>query len=385
MLADGVRTTAYLAAIRGGVHSGAIVVEIGTGVGYFAVAACAAGARHVFAMEINPVIELGAQVAADNGCADRITFIRGDSRRVKLPEPADVLLSDLRGVMPLFGDHIPTIADARTRMLRPGATIIPRRDTLWVAPCAAPAGWRRDHITIGDAPHGIDRRAVAAKLRSDWYQCHLRSDELAAAGVQWAALDYATIESPNVTGHADWVFSRDAAVDGIALWFEGDLGFGATLSNSPLAPRELYGQAFCPLERSLDVRGGDRLAVDLSANHVNGDYVWGWSSTLTPCAADSKPFAFRQSNLAARVVSASWLRARSAGHIPPRGASTELWTTMLGLVDGARTIGEIAAALRKAHPDAFADPEAAFRFVSSGIGTLDDEDVVAFPPIPSTG
>lgn len=385
MLADGVRTAAYLAAIQRGVRAGAVVVEIGTGVGYFAVAACAAGARRVFAIEVNPVIELGALVASDNGCADRITFVRGDSRLVNLPEAGDVLLSDLRGVLPLFGDHIATIRDARTRLVRRGATLIPRSDTLWAAPCAAPAGWRRDHMEIGDAPHGIDRRAVAARLRSDWYQCHLGGDDLAADGVTWTTLDYTTIESPNVAGRADWTFSRDRVVDGLALWFDGDLGFGSTLSNSPLAPRELYGQAFLPFERSLQVRAGDQLAVELSANHVNGDYVWGWNSALTPCAPGLRPVSFRQSSLAARVVSAGWLRARSAGHRPQRGMSTKLWATMLGLVDGTRTIDEIASALHAAHPEAFADSESAFRFVSSGVGSLDDEDAVAFPPIRSTG
>ena len=174
-------------------------------------------------------------------------------------------------------------------------------------------------------------------------------------------------------------------VDGLAQWFDGDLGFGSTLSNSPHAPRGLYGQAFFPFERSLQVRAGDQLVVELSAHHLNGDYTWGWDSTLTPCEPGSGPIAFRQSNLAARVVSARWLRARGAGHRPQRGASTMLWTTMLGLVDGTRTIDDIASALRAAHPEAFEDSESAFRFVSSGVGSLDDEDAVAFPPIRSTG
>jgi protein arginine N-methyltransferase 1 len=313
MLADGGRTAACLAAIRGAVQPGSVVVEIGTGVAYFAVAACMAGARRVYAIEINPVIELGAQVAADNGCADRITFVRGDSRQVTLPERGDVLLSDLRGVLPLFGDHIPTIADARARLLVRDATLIPRRDTLWAAPCSAPAWWRRDHIDIGDAPHGIDRRAVAARVRSDWYRCHAKATDLKAAPAEWGALDYATIDASSVDGHAAWDFAADADVDGLVLWFDGDYGFGATISNSPLRDRRLYGQAFFPLERSLAVRAGDHIAVELRAAHVSGEYVWSWNSTLTPAAARSERVEFRQTNLASHVVALDQLRRLARG------------------------------------------------------------------------
>lgn len=311
MFADKARTAAYFDAIRRAVRPGSAVVEIGTGVGYFAVAACRAGARRVYAIELNPAIELAKQLAADNGCADRITFIRDDSRRVTLPEPGDVLLSDLRGVLPLFEAHIPTIIDARTRLVRAGAALVPRSDTLWVAPCTAPEEWRRDHGDFGGEPYGIDRSAVDARVRSDWYRCRFNAAELTGAGVRWATLDYATIDSANVAGRAEWTFARDGVSDGLAIWFEGDFGFGVTLSNSPCAPRTLYGQAFFPFERPLHVSGGDRLSVALAANCINGEYLWGWDSTLTRGGTDSGSVAFRQSTLASHLVSLERLRELS--------------------------------------------------------------------------
>lgn len=322
MFADIARTGGYLAAIAHAVRPGSVVVEIGTGVGFFAVAACRAGARHVYAIELNPLVEIAEQVASDNGCADRITFIRGDSRLASVAETGDVLLSDLRGVLPLCSDHIPTIVDARRRLVRPGATLVPRSDTLWAAPCAAPAEWRRRHVTPGDAPHGIDRRAVAARVRSDWIHCRLERDDLAGDAVQWAALDYATIESPNIAGRAEWVFERDAAPEGLAVWFDGDLGFGATILNSPCVPPTLYGQTFFPFERALVARAGDHLTVEFTANHVNGDYLWSWNSTLTPVAPGAAPVSFRQNNLAAQIVSLGRLRALSTAARDDAGRST---------------------------------------------------------------
>jgi protein arginine N-methyltransferase 1 len=312
MFADEARTSAYLAAIERAVKPGSTVVEIGTGVGYFAVAACRAGAARVYAIEINPAVELAAQLARDNNCADRITFIRDDSRRVTLPERGDVLLSDLRGVLPLFEAHIPSIADARTRLVRPGAALVPRCDTLWVAPCTAPDEWRHDHIAPGNDPYGIDRRAVAARVRSDWHRCRLGADEVLGAGVRWATLDYTTIESANIEGGAEWTFAHDATADGLAIWFDADFGFGVTLSNAPAAPRTLYGQAFFPFERPIHVSAGDRLATQLTASCINGEYLWGWNSTMTSAVTGAGPVFFRQSTLASHVVSLERLRTLSA-------------------------------------------------------------------------
>ncbi|HEY2848918.1 MAG TPA: 50S ribosomal protein L11 methyltransferase [Gemmatimonadaceae bacterium] len=312
MFADEPRTAAYMSAIQRAVRPGSTVVEIGTGVGYFAVAACRAGARRVYAIELNPAIELAMQLAADNGCVDRITFIRDDSRRVTLAEQGDVLLSDLRGVLPLFQEHIPTIVDARTRLVRPGAALVPHSDTLWVAPCTAPQEWGRDHADAGHSLHGIDRRAIAARVRSDWYRCRLSAADLVGTAARWATLDYSKIDSPNVAGGAEWTFSHDAVADGLAIWFEGDFGFGVALSNSPLAPRTLYGQAFFPFERQLHAKTGDRLTTALSAHCINGEYLWGWDSTLTPSAPGSESVSFRQSTLASHIVSLGRLRELSA-------------------------------------------------------------------------
>ena len=74
-----------------------------------------------------------AALAAANGVAERITFHQTLSSALSLPTPADVIISDLRGVLPLLQQHIPAIADARQRLLAPGGVLIPRRDTLWAA------------------------------------------------------------------------------------------------------------------------------------------------------------------------------------------------------------------------------------------------------------
>src|SRR5256714_2578071 len=133
MIADRVRVEAYAEALRKSVRKGSVVAEIGTGPGIFAVLACQLGATRVYAIEPSEIIQVAREVAAANGCADKIEFFEELSDRVTLPVRANVVLSDLRGVLPLFQRHIPAIVDARRRFLAPGGTLIPQKDMLWAA------------------------------------------------------------------------------------------------------------------------------------------------------------------------------------------------------------------------------------------------------------
>src|SRR5439155_26852207 len=62
-----------------------------------------------------------------------VRCIQARSTEITLPEPADVVVSDLRGVLPLYEQHVPSIVDARRRFLKPGGKLIPKRDVVSVA------------------------------------------------------------------------------------------------------------------------------------------------------------------------------------------------------------------------------------------------------------
>jgi len=86
MMGDGVRMRAYEQALREAVKPGSVVLDIGTGTGIFAMLAARFGARRVYAIEPADAIQVARDIAAANGCADRIEFIQGLSTAVSLPE-----------------------------------------------------------------------------------------------------------------------------------------------------------------------------------------------------------------------------------------------------------------------------------------------------------
>ena len=305
MFADVVRTEAYLRAIAAEVREGDVVVEIGTGVGYFAVAAARAGARHVYAIERHSVADVARQVVADNGCEDRITVIHGDATEVSLPERGTVLLEDIRGVLPFFQTRVAAIADARARHLAPDARFVSVRDVVWAAPVLASSAAVGD-APLGRAPYGIHRGAVADRLRDVYLRVRLHSTDLLAAPMPCFTMDMATVTSANADALATFTIERDGILDGFAVWFDAELSGGVRMSNAPSAPKALYGQTFFPISRAIRVHAGDVVVLEWRALLVTTEYVFAWT-TRHEAAGGGTATTFRQSTLASVLPSRSEL------------------------------------------------------------------------------
>lgn len=95
-LIDEKRTLAYGKAISATVRPGDVVVDMGTGSGVLAMLAARAGAKTVYAVEIDQsnIATLGAVFRA-NGLEDRIVLIHGDVCKIDLPEKVDVIIGEM--------------------------------------------------------------------------------------------------------------------------------------------------------------------------------------------------------------------------------------------------------------------------------------------------
>jgi SAM-dependent methyltransferase len=135
MLMDGVRNKLLFEALQQLVTSETAFLDIGAGTGVWAIVAAKLGARRVVAVEIDesliPIIYRHAQ---ENGVADRIEIIHGNSDHVKIRGKFDLIVSELFGADALGGSTIASFVSLRSRFLASGGVLIPEKMAMLAAP-----------------------------------------------------------------------------------------------------------------------------------------------------------------------------------------------------------------------------------------------------------
>jgi type I protein arginine methyltransferase len=366
MVADRVRVDAYARALRKTVREGAVVVEIGTGPGIFAVLACQVGASRVYAIEPSEIIQVAREVAAANGCADKMEFFEEFSNRVTLPLQADIILSDLRGVLPLFERHIPSIVDARRRFLAPGGILIPQKDLLWAAVVEAPKSYGELVDPWDHNPFDQDLTPARRLIVNNPQTIRVSPNQLLTAHQLWTTLDYCTVENHDVRGSLDWRVERAGTGHGILVWFETELADGIGFSNAPYAPETIYGSLFFPWTEPVSLELGQTVAVRLEAKLVENDYVWRWATSVEPLDGSSFPgINFEQSQLTGEVLSVAQLHRMAADFVPQLSEEGRLHRRIFELMDGKVSLEEIAHQVAMEFPHRFSTWELALSYAGA--------------------
>lgn len=355
MIADPVRTDAYAQALRQCITPDSVVLEIGTGTGLFAILACRYGARRVFAVETNDAIDVARTIAAANQCAGAIEFIQGTSTDIDLHERADVIVSDLRGVLPLFNGHIHTIADARRRLLAPGGVLIPRSDTMWLA-CVEAADLHRSVATPWlDNPFGVNMRAAADLVANQWCRAVVTLEQLMTPPTCLATLDYTGNVEPDLNARVTITAARAGVAHGLCLWFDAVLAEGITLSNAPGQPTLIYGNAFFPWPEPVELEAGDTLTVAVRGDLIDGEHLWSWDTCIRRHRnPDQAAFHFRQSQFFATPLSPGKLRRQAADHVPALSEDGTVDCLILEMMREGASLGDIAHRLVALYPARFA-------------------------------
>jgi len=357
MLTDSTRMDAYERALRGAVRPGSVVLDIGTGTGIFALIAARLGARRVFAIEPSDAIFTAREIASANGLSDRVEFIQDLSSRASLPERADVIVSDLHGVLPHFGRHIESIADARRRHLAPGGVMIPRRDVVRATVVHAPEPFLKVTAPWSGNELGFDMSAARRLAANTGTRVRLDADRMLSAAQEFTTLDYATIETGDFRTERTFVVDRDATAHGVCVWFDAELFEGVALSNAP-SNALVYGSLFLPWPEAVVVSRGDRIDVTLRADFISDDFVWSWTTAIAP-AMGSRGRSFEQSELLGEMMSPQSLRRQAASYVPDVGEDGSIDAFALHLMVESHSLGDIAKRLAERFPQRFGDASAA--------------------------
>jgi len=243
MLDDRARTNGFCAALRATVKPGDVVVDIGTGTGILATSAAKAGARQVYAVESSGIAEVAARMFEANGVAERVTLVRRRSTSATLPELASVLVTETIGNDPLDEQLLEIIADAKERLLAPGARIIPAAIQIYALAVDIPRAFLEKHVFTREkldayeAAYALDFSALAEHRLSSTEPIMVETKDV----LWWpqeppallAEVDFSQPFETWLAMRTQVTASRDMAHLGIALAFRAKLAEGVVLSTLP--------------------------------------------------------------------------------------------------------------------------------------------------------
>jgi predicted RNA methylase len=365
MIDDRVRTDAYVSAMSRVITPGAVVVDLGAGSGFFTFEALRLGARHVHAIEPSDALLVAKRIAEQSGLASRITFHRALSTTVTLPERADVIVADMRGTLPLLGPVVHALADARTRFLRDGGVLIPRRDVLSTAVVSAESAhsvWQR---VYGERAGTLDVTSARELLANRVHTAELDETTPLSTSAHLFTIDYHEAAQARFAGTAELTVEKSGMGHALHVWFDATLIDGVTYTSgrAPEGERaKVYGCVFFPWPRAVHLDEGDRVRVMVRADLVENEVVWSWDTTVHGSSGIEKA-RFRQSTFQGRILAKDTLLKQAPGYVPKGSESARVDVDVIEMMGSGRTQLDMARELRVRHPSRFADDKGALAHV----------------------
>ncbi|MGD2270782.1 MAG: 50S ribosomal protein L11 methyltransferase [Desulfobacterales bacterium] len=277
MLDDNIRVEAYRKAIFQTVGKDDVVADIGTGTGILAFFALQAGARKVYAIEKDPIIEVAKKAAQENGF-DRICFIQNDSRQTQLPEQVDIIVTETVGGFGIDEGITEILHDAQNRFLKDDGKIIPRA----LSVKAVPVFFNAQHpFGFLEKPfHGIQNTYLRELAVNNTYGLDSVSSDhlqlLATPGKIFETEFYSCkpVSFP-VRMETRFTITQKSDCHGVCVFPEVNVSEGCDISllNDKRFLTSNWGVVFFPVARKLRLSTKDTLSFYLTLTEKNG-CIW---------------------------------------------------------------------------------------------------------------
>ena len=269
MLAHEARNAAYEAAIKAIVKTGDIVLDIGTGSGLLAMMAIRAGAKHVYACEINPVLASAARDVIDrNGFSDKITLIEKHSSQIKIgedmPEQADVMVTEIFDNGLVGEGALPTISHARQILLKPQARIIPGAATLKARLVSSPHF--DSYHNIGEVC-GFDLSPMASLAHPLGYKdinfdfSKSDTDKALSKPFEVFRWDFTSLPDQSFAVDTPIKATDTGTANAIMMWFDLHLAKDISFSTQDPHPQDHWREICQIIRQPIDVKKDDSLTL----------------------------------------------------------------------------------------------------------------------------
>uniref|UniRef100_A0A7S4LI65 Protein arginine N-methyltransferase domain-containing protein n=1 Tax=Eutreptiella gymnastica TaxID=73025 RepID=A0A7S4LI65_9EUGL len=231
MMSDLKRNDAYERALIAAVKPGSIVLDIGTGSGLLAMMAARAGAKHVYACEMNPdVAEKAKAVIKANGLEDRITVYGKRSTDIhvgaELPAPVDVVVTETMGTDLLSEAMYFSLHDAVKRLTTPDVVLIPSTGRVLAQLIEVPERWHMDGFAI-PKEGGLDMRPLNTLLPNFWSMVQMKKIKYVALSDVTTLFDFDFSVPYNPKGLLDTLkvpLIASGRLHAVVIWWDSILG-----------------------------------------------------------------------------------------------------------------------------------------------------------------
>lgn len=264
MMNEPKRNEAYRKAIRALVKPSDHVLDLGTGAGLLSLLAAEAGARQVTGCEMVEVVAQEARaIVARSSYAGKINIVARKSTDLcigpDMPEQADILVSEILANDFVGEGVIPSLIDARKRLLKPGARMVPSKGAIM----GVLAGGTHIEYLLGlQDVCGFDM-ASFARLRP-WRQSIAQRIDYTAFSADIALLEYDFLnldDSAPVDITIPVAATRGGRCYGVLQWIAIELAPGVTYDNHPRTTESVWNPIFFAFPQPLDVERGDAVGI----------------------------------------------------------------------------------------------------------------------------
>ena len=285
MALDETRNKAYLKALRQLVTEDSVLLDVGAGIAPFGLLAAKLGARKVYLIEPQSVINTVNTIARDNGVGDVVECIHGTIEEATIPEPVDIVTSCFTGNFLLSEDLLQSLFITRDKFLKQGGSLLPSLARSYAVPVMVPDLYS-EHISRYIEPHlGIDYSHYRKYASSKYYQnfdLTVFSDDsnqgYLSEPQQVLELDFYTAQSSAAVYDHDLSFTanRDGTCHGFIGWFDMQLN-GRMVSTGPMAPPMHWSPLWFPIDEPITVKEGDEINIKIK-KPLGGYYSWSISN-----------------------------------------------------------------------------------------------------------
>ena len=360
-VADRVRLDAFRAAIARVVRPGDSVADLGCGTGVLGLLCLEAGASRIWAIDSTAMLEIARESMARAGWTDKVRFIHGNSHRVELPEPVDVVICDHVGFFGFDYGIVQTLQDARGRFLKPGGRILPRSIHLKLAAVQSEKAYAKaDRWVNAVVPpefHWVRRYAINAK-----HSVELGAGDVLSEQASLGVIDLASDSPDFLSWSAQLRIERDGALHGLAGWFECELGPDVSMTNSPCTSEAIdRPQAFLPIDEPVQVKVGEVVNARIMTRLA--DNLLAWTVDLPGAGRQ-----FRHSTWQGMLWAPEDIIRSRLDRVPVLSREGQARLAVLNACDGRRTAREVEHWVLAHHPDLFPSAGETSRFVAQALG-----------------